>query len=80
MGTIGRIAAFRLNSWVDSFLFFLYCYFAFYIGVLTLKIDHYLVFISIKLSYLILSNVRFVLDQYALLHEYSANSLKQQCG
>ena len=36
-------------------LFFLYCYFTLYILVLTLKIDHCLVFISIKLSYLILS-------------------------
>jgi hypothetical protein len=35
------------------FLFFLYCYFTLYIGVLTLKVDHCLVFISIKLSYLI---------------------------
>jgi hypothetical protein len=36
-------------------LFFLYCYFTLYIVVLTLKIDHCLVFISIQLSYLILS-------------------------
>ena len=41
-------------------LFFLYCYFTLYIVVLTLKIDHYLVFISMKWSYLILSNVRFI--------------------
>jgi hypothetical protein len=33
-------------------LFFLYCYFTLYIVVLPLKIDHCLVFISIKLSYL----------------------------
>ena len=36
-------------------VFFLYCYFTLHIVVLTLKIDHCLVFISIKLSYLILS-------------------------
>jgi hypothetical protein len=36
-------------------LFFLYCYFTLDIVVLTLKIDHCLVFISIKFSYLILS-------------------------
>jgi hypothetical protein len=35
-------------------LFFLFCYFTLYIVVLTLKIGHCLVFISIKLSYLIL--------------------------
>jgi hypothetical protein len=35
--------------------FFLYCYFTLNIVVLTLKIDHCLVFISIKFSYLILS-------------------------
>jgi hypothetical protein len=36
-------------------LFFLYCYFTLYLVVLPLKIDHCLVFISIELSYLILS-------------------------
>jgi hypothetical protein len=46
-------------------IFFLHCYFTLYIVVLTLKIDHCLVFISIKLSYLILS--------YLILREYESS-------
>ena len=36
-------------------MFFLYCYFTLHIVALTLKMNHCLVFTSIKLSYLILS-------------------------
>jgi hypothetical protein len=51
-------------------LLFLYCYFTLYIVVLTLKIDHCLVFISIKLSYLILSYLTSVWKWSILLSQF----------
>ena len=58
-------------------MFFLYCYFTLYIAVLTLKIDHCLVFISIKLSYLILSYfILSVLTLHAMRNSKKSKMVK----